>query len=182
MKILMNLFTRRNQGTFHRTFPWAMLLASREHHVPILCTCFQKLLSSTTSTKHDVRIIETPALFHGERIMSRLSSTRDWGPLDIAARYRELRSGRYELVRTHQYHPQITMPAYLAGRKNRPALVTDWYDHYDHGGLRRYDHPINHASWPNKTGFYMIAENKLALPIQRISLEQLYSKLCGEPP
>jgi glycosyltransferase involved in cell wall biosynthesis len=135
MKILMLLFTRRNEGTFYRAFPWAVFLASRGHVVTILCTSAKHRFRKTVSMDHGVRIIETPALFDGRRIMARLSGMHGWGPLDIATRCKEIRTGHYDIVHTFEHHMHVSLPVYLAGRKRVPVLVSDWCDHYGRDGL-----------------------------------------------
>jgi glycosyltransferase involved in cell wall biosynthesis len=135
MKILMILFTRRDEGTFYRAFPWAVYLVSRGHDVTLLCTAEKNRFCTTVSAERGVRMIETPALCDGRRLMARLSGMHGWGPLDILARCRELRGGRYDIVHAFEHHPHVTLPVYLAGRKNIPVLVADWCDHYGRGGL-----------------------------------------------
>lgn len=135
MKILMLLFTRHNEGTFYRAFPWATFLTSRGHDVTVLCTSAKHRFRTTVSMERGVRIIETPALFDGRYMMARLSGMHGWGTLDIAARYRELRKGRYDLVHTFEHHPHVALPVFLARRKHVPVLVADWCDHYGRGGL-----------------------------------------------
>jgi glycosyltransferase involved in cell wall biosynthesis len=135
MKILMLLFTRRNEGTFYRAFPWAVFLASRGHDVTILCTSTKRLFRKTVSMENGVRIVETPALFDGRYMMTRLSGTHGWGPLDIAARCKEIQNGHYDVVHTFEHHMHVSLPVFLAGRKHIPVLVADWCDHYGRGGL-----------------------------------------------
>lgn len=135
MKILMTLFSGKHEGTFYRAFPWAAFLVSRGHDVTMLCTSADKLFRKTVSSERGVRIIETPALFAGRLIMTRLSGLDGWGPLDIAARYSELRNGRYDIVHTFEHHPHVALPVYFAGRKHSPVLIADWCDHYGKGGF-----------------------------------------------
>jgi glycosyltransferase involved in cell wall biosynthesis len=135
MKILMLLFTRRNEGTFYRAFPWAVFLASRGHAVTILCTSAKHQFRKSVSTERGVRIVETPALFDGRYMMARLSGMYGWGPLDIATRCTEIRTGRYDIVHAFEHHPNVAVPIFLAGRKHVPVLVADWCDHYGRGGL-----------------------------------------------
>ncbi len=135
MKILMILFTRRDEGTFYRAFPWAVYLVSRGHDVTLLCTAEKNRFCTTVSAERGVRIVETPALFDGRRLMARLTGMHGWGPLDILARCRELRRGRYDIVHAFEHHPHVTLPVCLAGRKSCPVLIADWCDHYGRGGL-----------------------------------------------
>lgn len=147
MKILMTLFTRRNEGTFYRAFPWAVFLASRGHNVTVICTSGKNLFRQVVSMDRGVRVIETPALFGGRHIMTRLCGMYGWGPLDIAARYKELRCGKYDVVHTFEHHLHVALPVYLAGRKRIPVLVADWCDHYGKGGFREYEYSPYRLFW-----------------------------------
>jgi glycosyltransferase involved in cell wall biosynthesis len=139
LNILMILFTRRYEGTFYRAFPWACFLVSRGHQVTVLCTSKNRF-RTTVSTEKGVRLIETPALFSGRYIMTRLCGMYGWGALDILGRYREIRHGRYDIVHTFEHHLHVALPVYLAGRKRVPVLVADWCDHYGKGGFREYEY------------------------------------------
>lgn len=136
MKILMLLFTRREEGTFYRAFPWAVFLAERGHDVTVVCTSAKHRFRRTVSVERRVRIIETPALLDGRYVMSRLSGLHGWSPLDIAARCREIRTGRYDIVHVFEHHMHVSLPVYLVRRKYIPVLVADWCDHYGRGGLK----------------------------------------------
>jgi glycosyltransferase involved in cell wall biosynthesis len=153
MKILMSVFTRRYEGTFYRAFPWATFLAARGHDVTIICTS-KKQFCATVSTESGVRIIETPALFSGRLAMTRLCGMYGWGPLDIAARYKELRHGHYDVVHVFEHHMHVALPVYLAGRKHIPVLIADWCDHYGKGGFRGIEYsPYRLAKLYNLIGF-----------------------------
>jgi glycosyltransferase involved in cell wall biosynthesis len=136
MKILMTVFTRRYEGTYYRAFPWAVFLASRGHDVTILCTSDKSLFRTVTSMDQGVHIVETPAFMTRGKLMKRLAAMTSWGPLDIAARYKELRHGHYDIVHVFEHHMHVALPVYLAGRKHIPVLIADWCDHYGKGGFR----------------------------------------------
>ena len=138
MKILMLLFTRKNEGTFYRAFPWAVFLAARGHEVTVLCTSANNRFHRKDMQESGVQIVETPCWLTGRKVMTRLSGMYGWGPLDIAARVRELKCGNYDVVHTFEHHLHVALPVYLAGRKHIPVLVADWCDHYGKGGLREY--------------------------------------------
>jgi len=140
LNILMILFTRRREGTYYRAWPWAEYLVSRGHRVTLLCTSGTRLFRSTVSIEHGVRIIETPALFSGRYVMTRLCGLYGWGPLDIFARWRELRRGGYDVVHTFEHQLHVSLPVCLAGRRHVPVLVADWCDHYGKGGFREIEY------------------------------------------
>lgn len=140
LNILMTLFTRRREGTYYRAFPWASFLVSRGHRVTILCTSEKNRFRTTVSEEDGVRIVETPALFSGRYVMTRLCGMYGWGPLDILARLREIRHGGYDIVHTFEHHLHVTLPVWLAGRRHVPVLVADSCDHYGKGGFREYEY------------------------------------------
>lgn len=140
LNILMILFTRRQEGTYYRAFPWAEYLVSKGHQVTVLCTSGEHLFRSMVSVENGVRIIETSALFSGRFVMTRLCGLYGWGPLDIFARWREIRRGNYDIVHTFEHQLHVSLPVYLAGRKNVPVLVADWCDHYGKGGFRETEY------------------------------------------
>ncbi len=140
MKILMLLFTGRDEGTFYRAFPWARYLVGEGHQVTIICTSSSNRFHQSVAMEQGVHIIETPCWLTGRNLMARLSGMYGWGPLDIAARVRELRHGKYDVVHTFEHHLHVALPVYLAGRKHIPVLVADWCDHYGKGGLRGYEY------------------------------------------
>lgn len=154
LNILMILFTRRQEGTYYRAFPWASFLVSRGHRVTILCTSPDHLFCTTVSEENGVRIIETPELFSGRRVMTRLCGLYGWGPLDILARRREIRRGQYDIVHTFEHQLHVSLPVYLAGRKHVPVLAADWCDHYGKGGLREIEYsPYRLAALYRVLGF-----------------------------
>lgn len=140
LNILMILFTRKYEGTFYRAFPWASFLVARGHRVTLLCTSKDNLFRTTVSVENGVRIIETPALFSGRYVMTRLCGMYGWGPLDILARVREIRRGHYDIVHTFEHHLHVTLPVYLAGRRRVPVLLADSCDHYGKGGFREIEY------------------------------------------
>jgi len=140
LNIMMSLFTRRCEGTFYRALPWASFLVSRGHRVTILCTSKDNLFRIKVSEENGVHIIETPALFSGRFIMTRLCGMYGWGPLDILARWREARRGGYDLAVAFEHHLHVVLPLYLAGRKRIPVWIADSCDHYGKGGFREFEY------------------------------------------
>lgn len=136
LNILMVLFTQKYEGTYYRAFPWASYLVSQGHRVTLLCTSKHSRFRTTVSDENGVRIIETPAFMTGGKLMPRLTAMNSWGPLDIAARYSELKNSDYDIIHVFEHHMHVSLPVYLAGRKNIPVLIADWCDHYGPGGFR----------------------------------------------
>ena len=137
MKILMLLFGRREEGTYYRAFPWARHLAAGGHAVTLMCVSPARRFIPLEEQADGVRIIETPNLGDGRGLLRKLSGLAGWGPLDLAARVREIRRGGYDLVHTFEHHCNVALPVYLAGRRGAPVLVADWCDHYGPGGFRQ---------------------------------------------
>lgn len=137
LRILMLLFVRRDEGTYHRAFPWARRLAARGHAVTLMCVSAKRWLTARTEYVDGVRIVETPHLFDGRGVLRTLTGMGGWSPLDAAVRLREIRRGGYDLVHTFEHHLNVSLPVYLAGRRHIPLLVSDWCDHYGPGGFRR---------------------------------------------
>jgi glycosyltransferase involved in cell wall biosynthesis len=135
MKIFMSLFCGRNEGSYYRAFPWSVGLAARGHDVTLACT--SPTPSRRTRVEHDqgVRLLLTPTLLDGRRVMTRLCGLYGWSPGSIAARTKELRHGNYDIVHTYEHQAHVTLPVYFAGN-NGPALVADTCDHYGPGGFR----------------------------------------------
>lgn len=140
LNILMILFTRRREGTYYRAFPWAEYLVSQGHRVTLLCTSKEHRFRREESVENGVRIIETPELFSGRYVMTRLCGLYGWGPLDILARWREIRRGRYDVVHAFEHQLHVSLPIFLAGRRRVPVLVADWCDHYGKGGFREIEY------------------------------------------
>ncbi|QHI70284.1 glycosyltransferase family 4 protein [Tichowtungia aerotolerans] len=140
LNILMSLFTRRYEGTFYRALPWASFLVSQGHRVTILCTSKDHLFRTTVSEENGVRIVETPALFSGRYVMTRLCGMYGWGPLDIFARWREACRGGYDVAVAFEHHFHVVLPLWLAGRKNIPIWIADSCDHYGEGGFREFEY------------------------------------------
>ena len=140
LNILMTVFTRRYEGTYYRAFPWASFLVSRGHRVTILCTSKESRLRTVVSEENGVRIIETPALFSGRHVMTRLCGMYGWGPLDLLARFREIRRGGYDVVHAFEHHLHVALPVCFSGRKHVPVLIADSCDHYGKGGFREYEY------------------------------------------
>ncbi len=136
MKILMLLFGRTSEGTYHRAFPWAVDLVERGHAVTIMCLSPQRRFTPHISMQQGVRIIETPGVGDGRRLPRRLSGTSGWSLLDIHFRLREIRNGDYDVVHTFEHHPNVALPTLLTRHQLRYVHVADGCDHYGQGGLR----------------------------------------------
>ena len=137
MRILMLFFGRREQGTYHRAFPWARWLVARGHAVTLMCVSPTRRLTARTDCADGVHIVETPNLCDGRGLLRKITGMSGWSPLDAAVRVREIRRGGYDLVHTFEHHLNVALPVYLAGRRHVPLLVSDWCDHYGPGGFRR---------------------------------------------
>lgn len=135
MKILLLLFCRMREGTWHRAFPWAVQLARRGHEVTLACTREDVKWRTIEQRMDGVRVLITPSFWEGYYIMSRLTGLYGWAPLSILRRYQELNTGEFDIVHTFEHHPQVSFPLYLWASQKRPAHVADWCDHYGPGGF-----------------------------------------------
>ncbi|MFH0878986.1 MAG: glycosyltransferase family 4 protein [Lentisphaerota bacterium] len=137
MRIFMSLFCRREEGTYYRAFPWARGLAARGHQVTLACTTREaRTVRSRVHEESGVRLIETPSLWDGRWVMTRLSGLYGWSPFSIAARTREIRWGGFDVVHAFEHQLHVSLPVVLAGRRSIPALISDQCDHYGKGGFR----------------------------------------------
>ncbi len=137
LRILMLLFLHRDEGTYHRAFPWARQLVARGHAVTLMCVSPTCHFTTQTKSVDGVRIVETPNLCDGRGVLRRVTGMCGWGPLDAAVRLREIQLGGYDLVHTFEHHLNVALPVYLDGRRHIPLLVADWCDHYGPGGFRQ---------------------------------------------
>ncbi len=140
MNVVMVNFCRRNHGTYYRSFTWGRELARAGHRVTVLCAPAGRGLFAAESREAGVRILETPGFLDPSWLMSRLSGLTGWGGLDILARVREVRRERPDILQLHEHHPNVVVPAALAGGADGPVLLADWVDHYGPGGFRDEDH------------------------------------------
>lgn len=126
MRILFLNANLAGCGTYHRAL-WFARICARHGHTATLCTVarhhrWQRLEHHEAA----LRITEGPRW--GYSWLPGYGS--NW--LDIAWRWRELRSGGYDVVYAFEYHPNVAWPVY-AGLRPHQILLSDWCDWYASG-------------------------------------------------
>lgn len=138
MKILMLNFERKSLGTYFRAYNWAKYLVRRGYEITIACLSNNQRFKSKIYYDDGIRILETPNFLDGSWLMARFSGIQGWGALDIIIRLREIFRTRYDIIHTFEHHPNVSVPVYLAPKKQLPILISDWCDNYGKGGFRDY--------------------------------------------
>lgn len=123
MRILFLNANLAGCGTYHRAL-WFARICARHGHVATVCTVSRThRWHRHTIHLHQLRITEGPRW--GYTWLPGYGS--NW--LDIAWRWHELRTGKYDVVYAFEYHPNVAWPVY-AGLSNHQTLLSDWCDWY----------------------------------------------------
>ena len=124
-------------ATYVRAYNLAKAMALRGHHVTLICVSPNSAFRAHEEIHQNLRIILTPKLFHGNCVLSRLTSCQGWGILDILKRINEGKSSKYDIIHTFDHFPNIAIPLTYIRRASKAKIVSDWCDlHHLPGGFQ----------------------------------------------
>lgn len=138
LKILTLNHNQKLIGTYGRCFYFSRELARHGHEVTMVTVSRDSLYRPKVYFKKSFlgeyerpegegpwfRIIEGPALGH--------KWLPGWGsgPLDIAARIKEILGGDYDAIYGFEYQPNVSWPLYLTRILKKYVYFSDWCDWY----------------------------------------------------
>lgn len=137
MRILFLCHNHQGVGTYVRAYELARNLVPLGHDVTLVAVSPDSRTKTRVVRESGLSLVLTANLGHGGAVMSRLSSSRGWGILDLWERLRLVQTERFDIVQLFDHFPNITIPSRRCAGRSGTKLVSDWCDVFHlPGGFR----------------------------------------------
>lgn len=155
LKILFLIPDTKASAVYVRAYNLAKQLASRGHDITLMVVSFDLMFRSRTYSESGLRFIETPNFMHTifGHYTRRLFLEPGTGILDIIARLRECKTGKYDIIQLFDHSLNVAIPFYVLRHSLKSRFISDWCDIYHYAGGLRYTYGFRIDRIYEKIGF-----------------------------